>query len=143
MFSTEQRQYLEEVLGLNSMGVMLSAGEATDHAQPPATHHELLILTYPLNEEGRALLAKILSSVKLANYTHVELAKISLAEFPEGQSATNVLAFIDYPTGKNKFEDSTWLVLPPVAQMTGANAAVVAAKKETWNLLQQFAKERA
>jgi hypothetical protein len=137
MFTNEQRQYLEDVLGLNSAGYAL-AGTA-----PGPAHHPLLVLTYLLNDEERALLAKILGSIRLAGYHHLEEEKISLAEFPEGHTADHVLAFIDYPPGRHQFGEGGWTVLPPVSSMTGANAEVVARKKEAWALLQQFAKERA
>lgn len=154
MLTDEQRQYLEEVLGVNPLGMVLGnvpapANTASVAVGEPSTelagpeHHELLVLTYPLEDLERALLQKILASVKLQNYTHYEQNQIELAELPEGVSAAKVLAFIDYPGGKNIFDESTWFVFPPVAQMTGANATVNARKKETWNLLQQFAKEQA
>ncbi len=98
----------------------------------------LLVLTYPLSEAERALFNKILSSVSLGDYQHLELENITLAEFPQDMSATRVLCFANYPTGAHKFEDSTWTVLPPVGSMIGSGAEVVARKKETWNLLQQF-----
>lgn len=145
MFSLEQRQYLEDVLGLNSAGMSMvpHKGEALE-AAPAANvqNHRLLVLTYPLNMEESVLLQKILSSVPLGDFAHIEQTEISLADFPEGHRAAEVLAFIDYPVGRNDFDDNVWIVLPPLARMVGANADVISRKKETWNLLQQFAKER-
>ncbi len=147
MLTTDQRQYLEEVLGLNSAGMILAV-DGLAESQPenpthqPIEHHPLLVLTYPLSADERTLLAKILGSIQLGPYTHIEVKEISLAECPSEHTSNQVLAFANYPTGKHVFAEGQWLVLPPVSSMTGANAEVVVRKKETWNLLQQFVKER-
>ena len=145
MLTTDQRHYLEEVLGLNSAGMVLSMdGQTPGELQPGPSpqRHPLLVLTYPLQPEERTLLTKILGSVQLGPYTHIETPQISLAECPIEHTSTHVLAFANYPTGKHVFAEGQWLVLPPVSSMTAANAEVVVRKKETWNLLQQFVRER-
>jgi hypothetical protein len=141
MLNTDQRHYLEEVLGLNSAGMVLT-NDNTPPSLPSHQHHALLVLTYPLNPEERALLDKILGSVQLGPYAHIEAQEISLAECPSEHTSTYVLAFANYPTGIHIFDEGQWLVLPPLSSMTGANADVVVRKKETWNLLQQFVRER-
>ena len=132
MWSPEQTQYLEEVLGIQASSLAV-AQEA-----PPQT----MVLTYPLDQDARTLLDKILGSIQLKNYTHLELDQISLSEVPEGHQAKTILSFIEYPTGKSEFDGTTWYVMPPLATMLGANAEVVARKKETWGIMQQFAREQ-
>ena len=158
MITHEQRQYLEDVLGIQSAGFVLTnpfalevSGEAVRGAETTqvapvgsateTTHYEVLVLTYPLQAEEKDLLNKILASIKLVADHHEQQENISLAELPTHLTATHVLAFANYPTGRNQFDNQTWWVLPPLDQMVGQNADVVARKKETWNLLQQFARE--
>ena len=101
-----------------------------------------LVMTAPLNEEERALLTKILQSVKIASFEHIESDSLQIGILPDGTKADHVLIFIDAPSGREFYANSPWWIMPAVNQMIGANAAVVAKKKETWNWLQAFAKER-
>jgi len=139
MFTEVQMQYIEEVLGINHFGANIAAAGAP--AQDLA-HHPILVLTPPLNEEQKALLSKILGSIKLQNFAHQELPTVEVGRLPEGISAQYILAFTDGTLGRAEVGDGIWWVLPSIESMMGANADVVTRKKEAWNWLQQFAKEQ-
>ncbi|MGZ3723395.1 MAG: hypothetical protein ACXVA9_10720 [Bdellovibrionales bacterium] len=91
-------------------------------------------MTGPLNPEEVALLGKILSSVQLKNFTHIE----SLGDV----SAQKVLVFGGNLTiGRHEFENSVWWSAPALHTMLGSDPVVTENKKLTWALLQQMAKE--
>ncbi|MBX3023263.1 MAG: hypothetical protein KF799_16435 [Bdellovibrionales bacterium] len=126
MFTEEQLLYIEEVLGASVDGFRVSA---------PAKEHTLAILTPPLPPEEQGLLAKILGSIQLEAYTHV----YSLDEIPA--QAAHVLSFQE-ASGRWTEGGRVWWGFPSLSSMLGPGAAVVAAKKEAWALLQQFRKEQ-
>ena len=143
MITEEQRQYIEEVLGVTYFSGL--AGETAVAAPSAATSTtlEVLVLTPALDDEQRALLTKILGSVKIAGFTHIEMDQIQPGQFPEGVSATHVLTFTEGQPGRTAVNESVWWTLPALKDMIGANADVVTRKKEAWNWLQQFSKERS
>lgn len=129
MFTEDQLHYLEEILGCHLTGLPDSV--------------DVLVLTTPLDPSGHELLSKILSSVQLRDYHHVEMDSVRLSEFPSGLRARHVLAFTNQTLGKHLLGDATWWVLPPMEKMLGSGDEVVAQKKQAWNWLQQFTKEHS
>lgn len=128
MFTEDQILYLEEVLGTSA-----------DHyrrSQAAPAQPEIVVLTPPLTEAEHALLGKILGSVQLTSYLHVEDPGL----LPLG--AVHILSF-EENYGRRAESGVVWWGLPALADMLGAGPAVNAVKKSAWALLQQFAKERA
>ena len=131
MLSEEQILYLEEVLGTSADHYRRAATTVAPSITP-----EVVVLTPPLGDEERGLLAKILGSVQLTGYLHVEDPGL----LPMG--AQHILSF-EENYGRRLEAGVTWWGLPALNEMLGAGPAVSAVKKSAWSLLQQFAKERA
>lgn len=132
MFTEAQVHYIEDVLGA-------STGYFRASPAPPSAPVEVVILTLPLSSQQEALLGKILASVQLSGYRHVQVAE---AKFESPEAAVHVLAFFGLAEdGRLTHSESVWWSLPSLAEMTGSDASVVEKKKAAWVLLQQFAKE--
>lgn len=129
MFTEDQILYLEEVLGTSADHYRRKASAA------PATP-EIVVLTPPLADDERTLLVKVLGSVRLAAYLHVE----DPGQLPMG--ALHILSF-EENYGRRSESGVVWWGLPALTDMLGSGPAVNAVKKSAWALLQQFAKERA
>lgn len=142
VFTEAQVQYLEEVLGTSAANFRFVGlvDRAPDSA--PAQPIELMVLTNALSDDERALLEKILGSVKIANYQLFEQEIIEPGHTPQGILPKHVIAFTEHGRGRSSHDEVTWWCLPPLEKMLGATAEVAAAKKEAWNLLQQFARVR-
>lgn len=140
MFTEDQRLYLEDVLGVSSVGMALVNSAEVTPASSIRT--PLLILTSVLSPDEQTLLHKILGSVDLGAFEWRAVERVSLGDCPPDLSCERVLAFADYPTGKHVFKEGDWTMLPSVNSMMGSGPEVAARKKEAWSLLQQFAKER-
>lgn len=139
--SEDQRRYIEEVLGVTYF-TGLATDVRSDELPTLVQQHEMLVLTPCLNDEERALLNKILSSVKMSEFVHAEVDSLEVGRFPEAQTAHQVLMFWDDQPGRMQIDQCVWWVMPSLRSMVGANAEVAKRKKEAWNLLQQFSKER-
>ncbi len=140
MLSHTSERYLESVLGLSMDHLRRLRSVRLPKPVPLAEVHHTgvpVVLTPELNPAERALLQKIVASVELLNFQHVE--KLDL---PETLAAPHVLEFsLRRPAGRSTGATGVHWQLPPLADMTGASPEVVQLKKLTWNLLQQFAKE--
>lgn len=127
MFTEAQNLYMTEVLGLNPNHMVAAS------ASQPA---ETIVMTGPLSAAESALLKKILASVHLENYTHIDSH--------QEVAAANVLVFGGaLHQGRHQLGHSVWWSLPSLTSMLGADHSVIENKKQTWNLLQQMLKERA
>jgi len=126
MFTDAQILYIEEVLG--------TTVESFQTAVPVAAANEVAVLTPPLEPEELTLLAKVLASIKLTAYTHVQ----SLDQVPAG--AVHVLSFQE-ANGRWTEGGRIWWGLPSLSLMVGNGPAVASSKKEAWALLQQFQRE--
>lgn len=138
MFTEAQIQYIEDVLGAS----VSTFAQARESLLSPNPTIELMVLTTALSEDEGILFKKILSSVKLGEYKHVELEIVEPGHTPEGLLPKHVIAFTDNGRGRAVHDDVVWWCLPPLAKMLGATAEVAASKKEAWNLLQQFVRAR-
>jgi len=129
MFTDAQIQYLTEVLGTSVDQYLAAAPKA------PASS-AILVWTPPLNDPQRELLGKILGSVRLAEYRHIE------SDAAPNEDCRHLLAFGGGECGRTVVESAVWWRMPGLDQMLGPDAAAVTErKKETWTLLQRFVKE--
>jgi hypothetical protein len=135
MLDDGQLQYIEDVLGVSASHFAFEADE------PVARAIGVLVMTPELSPDQEVLLKKILASVKLNNYTHVEVNEVRLGELPDGLAARHVIAFNDEHNGRSTGENTVWWSLPSLAGMIGEGPEVAANKKEAWTFLQQFAQE--
>jgi hypothetical protein len=128
MFSEAQIHYLEDVLGVSPN---YFRGEPL-----PTVNVGIVVWTATLNDAEKALLAKILASVSLKDFTHLE----GETARPEG---AHVIHFVGGEgLGRLTIDGAVHWRLPAIAEMLGAGAGVVEKKKMAWNLLQQFAREK-
>jgi hypothetical protein len=130
MFTDAQILYLEEVLGASS-----DYFRATEPGPEPVPAPEKVIVHTPvLSAAERALLVKILTSVKLSDYRHVEGDVETVA--------SHRISFI----GNENFGRSTeglsvlWR-LPALSEMLDGAPGMMEKKKTAWALLQQFIRE--
>ncbi|HMN67717.1 MAG TPA: hypothetical protein PKC28_04180 [Bdellovibrionales bacterium] len=134
MFTDAQIQYLEDVLGA-SVGYFsvapLDAAEAETGGPPVA------VVTPKLGTAEHELLGKILGSVKLTRYLHVEIEDPTT--LPADLRASHALMFFG-GAARDAQEDCVWWRLPSLEQMVSREGA--AFKKQAWGLLQLFAKEQ-
>lgn len=128
MYTETQIEYLTEVLGV-SVAMLPRARNAGADVAPP----EVLVLTEALNSEETALLKKILGSISLDAYLHIQCDAGAIPQLPP---AKHTLAFL------NGNESQGWWHLPRISEMMGNGTEVSARKREAWNKLQQFAGER-
>lgn len=127
MFTEAQNLYMTEVLGLNPNHMIPASASAPT---------ETVVMTGSLSDEESTLLKKILASVHLENYTHID----SHQEI----TAPTVLVFGGaLNQGRHQLGHSVWWSLPSLTSMLGADHSVIENKKQTWNLLQQMIKEQA
>ncbi len=124
MFNEAQVLYLEDVLGASVNYFRATADDS------------ILVLTPRLNNEEKALLNKILTSVKLTAYRHEQTADISAHD----TANSNVLAFFGGNSRESR-PSGIWWSLPTLNEMIGNSPAVAEKKKSAWAMLQQFAKE--
>lgn len=144
MFNEAQTLYLEEVLGVSPKWyASQSASDRSDHA--------FLILTPPLGPSEKALLGKILESIQLRDYQHLEVSvPVETGKLPElaaMASPDHVLVFAHSDdiseTARETHGESIWWRVPSLTAMSnGAAAKVSSLKKKTWTLLQQLNRER-
>ena len=130
MKSGVQQRYLEEVLGITLFPAGSGPAVRLELEKVPVT-----VECEDLTEFTTALLHKILSSVGLRKWSHMDIGG---AEVPShhrlrftGQSGRQVEGGCVH-----------WL-LPTLSQMLGEGGEVATRKKSAWVLLQQFSRETA
>lgn len=136
MFSEAQFQYIEDVLGV-------SPNHFSFTPSADAEELDVLVLTAKLNDDERALLAKILGAIALKDHHHLELD--FHLDWRAGLPASRHMLIFNSTPAIDRAEEGdgvTWS-FPALNEMTGSSADVAASKKSTWALLQRFAKERA
>lgn len=134
MLSRAQTFYLDSVLGISAEDIRLLSNVAP--AIPQTSPLILQIQTPALNDAEKALFKKILDSVQLQNFQHIEVLTDDLAaphtlEF----SGRRPVGRIQSPTGEVHWQ------MPALGDMTGVGAEVTARKKATWNWMQILARE--
>ncbi|MGE3684401.1 MAG: hypothetical protein AB7G93_21990 [Bdellovibrionales bacterium] len=147
MFTESQCFYLREVLGVSVesywaqvVGTIATRSGAGSGVSGPTSDLLVptifvLVQTPPLNSEERALLRRILSSIQLEHFHHVESATPEQLE--GGVSARHILVFSEgVDRGRYEAGGCTWWRFHPLANMVGTSSAVTQAKKAVWNLLQ-------
>lgn len=135
MITDVQMQYIEEVLGTS----------LEYFHQVPARESEVLVVTNPLQPDELILLRKILASVQLTDYRHLET---NAGELPlEVQGAKHILHFVEsaaYGRGPDSLDtDFVHWTLPPLVSMVGLASQVAESKKLAWSVMQRFGRERA
>lgn len=101
------------------------------------------VLTKVLSPEQKLLLTKILASVQLAGYDLREVESVSEIIGSDEFGSPHVFVFDEGQTlERTAGESVVWWSFPAVSEMMGSGPEVTAHKKATWNLLQQFAKEK-
>lgn len=136
MLDEGQAQYIEDVLGVSPNAFSYSSAEPET-----SPHIPVLVMTPELRPEEDALLKKVLASIKLNEYTHIEVNEVRLGELPEEIQAHHIIAFNDEHNGRSTTDRSVWWSLPSLSAMLGDSPEVVSLKKEAWTFLRQFSRE--
>ena len=135
MLSDARRLYIEEVLGTSVAAYRPAPRAGGEAVQPAPILRTIVVLTPPLGDAARALLTKILGSVRLTDFTHVEgdepVAAAHVLHFGPGAIAGRSTTAHGTCWG---FHDLERLV-------TGEAQDVTQLKREVWTLLQAFARE--
>ncbi len=134
MLDEAQGLYIDEVLGITHFAAGLNP-------PPEAAIVDVVVMTTELSSEQEFLFKKIMASIKLQAFTHIEVNEVRLGCLPDEIRARHIIAFNDEHNGRSTSEDSVWWSLPSLTSMIGENADVASNKKEAWTFLQQFARE--
>jgi hypothetical protein len=135
VFSPAQLLYIEDVLGTTAAAYR-RAPAAHESVEPalPTEVSTIVVLTPEIGDEARTLLGKILASIKLAEFTHVEGDRVV--------EAAHVLHFGDGAIqGRSTTMSGTCWGFHALERLIGETDEVRARKREVWTLLQQFARE--
>ena len=125
MFDAAQILYLEEVLGTS----------VRSYLAVPAPKSGVAVLAPDMSPEDEALLKKIMASVGLDRFeVHDRL--------PAGAAFAHVIAFSGEGSGREPRAEAVWWWMPKLSAMQGSDPQVASLKREAWQLLQQFKKER-
>lgn len=135
MFTTEQIQYIDDVLGTSSQAYlqsrpMVQPAEVACGSAAAAVGGRIVIVTPELSAGEQALLQKILASIQLVDFLQVKQLEPSL-------NPKHILSFQGATPGRN---GKVW-DFPALASMLGEGPDVAAQKKTTWTLLKQLAQE--